>query len=144
MLTRLLGCRDGVGAVEFALMLPILVLLLAGVADFGLAVNEKMRLVSAARAGAQAAYNASGETAGVVAAVQQASGLDSQAVTIASQKACGCMSGAAAACDGTCADGNGLRTYVSVTVTELWTPVIVSSVMDGTVTITGTATLRVK
>lgn len=144
MFARLYGCRAGVGAVEFALMLPILVLLMVAVADFGLAVNEKMRLTTAARAGAQAAYKASGDTAGVVVAVQQASGLDAAAITIASQKSCGCMSGAAVACDGTCADGNGVRTYVAVSVSESWAPVIVSSVMDAPITMTGTAILRVK
>lgn len=144
MLIRLLRCRAGVGAVEFALMLPILVLLLAAVADFSLAANQKMRLTSAARAGAQAAYKASGETAGVAPAVQQAAGLDAAGLTIASQKTCGCLNGAAAACDGSCADGNGVRTYVSVTVSESWSPVIVSAVMAAPVTLRGTATLRVK
>lgn len=142
--SRLIACRSGVGAVEFALMLPILVGLMAAVADFSLAANERMRLTSAARAGAQAAYKAAGDTAGVAAAARAASGLDAARISVASQKSCGCLNGAAVACDGACADGNGVRTYVRVTVTERWSPVIVSTVMDGAVTLTGTATLRVK
>lgn len=144
MWTRLLRCRQGLGAVEFALMLPILVALMAAVADFGLAANQKMRLTSAARAGAQAAYKASGDTAGVRAAVQLASDLDATRLTIASQSFCGCMTGGAVACTGTCADGNGLRTYVSVSVSEPWEPLVIASFMDAPITITGSAVLRVK
>ncbi|HLO77312.1 MAG TPA: TadE/TadG family type IV pilus assembly protein [Magnetospirillum sp.] len=144
MWSRLYRCTKGVAAVEFALMLPILVMLVAAVADFGLAVNEKMRLTSAARAGAQWAYKKSGETGGVALAVQQASGLDPAQVTIGTQKFCGCVSGATVSCLGTCNDGNGVRTYVTVSVSESWAPVIVSSVMDGPVALTGTVTLRVK
>lgn len=144
MLTRLVRDRSGVGAVEFALMLPILVALMVAVADFSLAANERMRLGSAARAGAQAAYKASGDTAGVAAAVRAASGLDPARIAVSSQSFCGCLAGGAVACDGSCADGNGVRRYVRVTVTESWTPVIASSVMDGALTLTGTATLRVR
>lgn len=141
---RLIRCRDGVGAVEFALLLPILLTLLLGVADFGLAVNEKMRLTSAARAGAQWAYKKAGDTGGVALAVQQAAGLDAGRITIATQSFCGCVSGAAVACDGTCNDGNGVRSYVTVTVSENWSPLIISTVMASPVTLSGTVTLRLK
>lgn len=137
-------CERGVGAVEFALTLPILVALMVAVADFGLAANEKMRLASAARAGAQAAYRASGDLAGVNAAVQSASGLDAERLNIASRSHCGCMTGGAAACDTACADGNGLRTYVSVSVSESWEPLILSTFMDAPITLSGSAVLRVK
>lgn len=144
MLMRLFRCRDGVGAVEFALMLPILVALMVAIADFGLAVNEKMRLTSAARAGAQVAYKASGDLSGVVAAVQMASGLNADNISVTSQKTCACLDGSAVACTGTCSDGNSVRAYVTVSVSEQWSPVIVSTVMSGPVTMTGTAVLRVK
>lgn len=144
MWTRLIRCRDGVGAVEFALLLPILLLLLLAVADFGLAVNEKMRLTGAARAGAQWAYKKSGDTGGVALAVQQAAGLEPSRITIATQSFCGCISGVAVACLGTCNDGNGVRTYVTVTVSESWAPLIASAAMDGPVSLSGTATLRLK
>lgn len=144
MWTRLRQCERGVGAVEFALTLPILVALMVAVADFGLAANQKMRLASAARAGAQAAYKASGDTAGVRAAVQLAADLDPARLTIASQSYCGCMTGGAVACTATCADGNGLRTYVSVSVSQNWEPLIVSTFMDAPITLTGSAVLRVK
>lgn len=54
--------RRGSNAIEFALMLPILVVLLAGLADFGWWVNQDLLLTDvvrdAARAGAAAGSNA--------------------------------------------------------------------------------------
>ncbi len=48
----LLRARDGVAAVEFALLAPTLVLLLAGAVSFGDALRVKVEVGNAARAGA--------------------------------------------------------------------------------------------
>jgi Flp pilus assembly protein TadG len=51
---RLLGERDrGAAAVEFALMLPLLLLLLFGIIDFGRALNAQVTITQAAREGAR-------------------------------------------------------------------------------------------
>lgn len=44
----------GAAAVEFALVLPLLLLLVFGIIDFGRMLNAQERLTAAARAGAQA------------------------------------------------------------------------------------------
>lgn len=46
---------DGASAVEFALVLPMLVLLLFGIIEFGLAFNARVTLTHAAREGARLA-----------------------------------------------------------------------------------------
>jgi Flp pilus assembly protein TadG len=46
------GNRSGVSAVEFALLAPIFVAILAGTADFGIALRAKLNLNSAVSAGA--------------------------------------------------------------------------------------------
>jgi len=52
-------CVGGNVGVEFALVLPFLLMLTVGAYDFGQGFIEKLRLTSAARAGAQfALYNA--------------------------------------------------------------------------------------
>ncbi len=48
----ILGARHGVAAVEFALLAPTLVLLLAGAVSFGDALRVKVEVGNAARAGA--------------------------------------------------------------------------------------------
>jgi Flp pilus assembly protein TadG len=47
--------EDGAAAVEFALLLPLLVLLLFGFIQFGLAFNTKIQATNAAREGARMA-----------------------------------------------------------------------------------------
>ena len=48
----LMRCRAGAAAVEMAFLAPILVLLAAGVVDFGVGYYDKMLVVDAAQAGA--------------------------------------------------------------------------------------------
>ena len=72
----------GAAAVEFALLLPLLLLLVFGLIDFGRALNAQITLTQAAREGARLA--ALGQT---VAAVQSrtqtaATGLSSVSVTV--------------------------------------------------------------
>jgi Flp pilus assembly protein TadG len=47
--------QDGAAAVEFALLLPLLVLLLFGLIQFGIAFNTKIQATNAAREGARMA-----------------------------------------------------------------------------------------
>jgi Flp pilus assembly protein TadG len=54
---RSLADRRGVSAVEFALILPLLITLLLGAFDLGNAFQQNIRLESAARAAAQAAFS---------------------------------------------------------------------------------------
>jgi Flp pilus assembly protein TadG len=48
------GSDRGAAAVEFALLLPLLVLIVFGVIDFGRAINAQITLTQAAREGARA------------------------------------------------------------------------------------------
>lgn len=52
--------EDGASALEFGLIAPVLVFGLIGMADVGLAVNERMMIDQALRAGAQSAMEDSG------------------------------------------------------------------------------------
>lgn len=57
MLGRMLSRRDrAVSALEFVLVMPVLLLIMVGIADFGNALQQSIRLESAARAGAQVAF----------------------------------------------------------------------------------------
>jgi hypothetical protein len=49
------GREDGAAAVEFALVLPVLMLLIFGIIDFGRMLNAKITITEAAREGARAA-----------------------------------------------------------------------------------------
>ena len=65
----------GAAAVEFALVLPLLVMLIFGIVDFGRMLNAKITLTEAAREGARAA-SLIGRDAGVARAREAAEGYD--------------------------------------------------------------------
>lgn len=47
------SCEDGASAVEFALVLPVLILLLVGIAQFGITFSQWLAIEHAAREGAR-------------------------------------------------------------------------------------------
>jgi Flp pilus assembly protein TadG len=87
--------RDrGAAAVEFALLLPLLMLLVFGIVDFGRALNAQITLTQAAREGARMA--ALGEPNVVSSTQAAATGLSPVSVTVTS-----CPVGAAAGVNAT-------------------------------------------
>jgi Flp pilus assembly protein TadG len=59
MFRRLAGASDGAQIVEFAVTLPLLVVIFVGIYDFGQAFNTKQKLANATREGARFASNQS-------------------------------------------------------------------------------------
>ena len=55
LLTRYIKNNRGQALVEFALMLPVLLLLVVGVMEFGLVINQYMVVAESAREGARSA-----------------------------------------------------------------------------------------
>jgi Flp pilus assembly protein TadG len=142
MFGALFSCRRGVAAVEFALATPILLVTLVGMADFGLAVNEKMRLYTAARAGAQAGLGDATATATITQAVTSAANLDAGAVTVTVAQSCGCADGTTAVCGTVCADASTQRGYVTVTVNESYAMLLNYPGFTNPVALSAAATLR--
>jgi Flp pilus assembly protein TadG len=86
--------RDrGSAAVEFALLLPVLLLLLFGIIDFGRALNAQITLTQAAREGARLA--ALGQSTATVTSRAQsaATGLSNVTVTVSSSCPAGAGTG---------------------------------------------------
>lgn len=70
------GDRDrGAAAVEFALVLPVLVMLLLGIIDFGMVTNAQAIMGNAARDGARAASLKGSQAEGCAAALKASSSL---------------------------------------------------------------------
>ncbi|MFC3068851.1 TadE/TadG family type IV pilus assembly protein [Phenylobacterium soli] len=110
----LLGDRRGAAAVEFALVAPILLLLMAGLVDGSRLIAASMQVNSAAQAGADFALRNGWNQAGTAAAVSAAaSGLDAPGVALSQ----GCVANATltAAAGATCPDGRAPGRYVTVT-----------------------------
>lgn len=108
--------RAGIALVEFALVAPLLLLLLAGVLDYGMALRTASSVAAAARAGAQ--YGTSdpvhiSDTAGIQAAAVNAAP-DVHNLSVTSATACQCPGGGVVSCTGSCS-GSPMLVYVQVT-----------------------------
>lgn len=144
LLARAWRRRDGAAAIEFAIIGPLLLSLVIGVTELGLAIRASMLAQEAAAAGAlyasQHGWDASGVSAAVLAATDEAS----LAASPAPQLYCGCpgASGVAAAtCGERCPDDQAARQYVTVSATIPRVSVIRSSLGLGA-SMTATSTVR--
>jgi Flp pilus assembly protein TadG len=110
---------SGTAITELALLSPVMLVLLLGVADFGRVMYTSIILSHAARAGAQYGAQNNGTTGDTVgirnAALSEAQ--DIGAITVASQRLCFCQTGGAVSCTATtCSGGYGVpRVMVQVT-----------------------------
>lgn len=107
----------GIATVEFALVAPLMLLLLAGVLDFALALRTASCVTGAARIGAEygsRSATSSADYAGMQnAAVKSAPGI--AGMTASASQSCECPGGSAVSCSAVCSGGN-MLVYVQVTV----------------------------
>ena len=115
------GNRRGTASIEFAIACPVMLLLLCGLADFGLALWDKSMLANAVAQGAYYAYltgtNVSNAT--IQTMVQQVSKLSGVNTSNTVGPACYCITGSplapvAATCTSTCGDSTTPGTYVQI------------------------------
>jgi Flp pilus assembly protein TadG len=137
----------GGALVEMALVIPLLVLLCLGVADFGRAFYHGITFSHAARAGA--AYGSqsnghTGDTAGIrLAAEQEAQNI--LPISVASQRVCECSDGTTVACTtANCAGYGAPRASVRVTTSQIFTTLIPYPGIPSLVPLARTAKVRVQ
>jgi Flp pilus assembly protein TadG len=108
--------RAGTALVEFALTAPLLLILLAGVLDYGMSLRTASSVAAAARAGAQygsRSYANAGNASGIQAAATNAAP-DVKNLSISSARSCQCSGAGAVSCTGSCTGGK-MLVYVQVT-----------------------------
>jgi len=126
-LRALIRCRRGASAAEFGIIAPAMVLLLAGIADIGAAMQQAIRLENAARAGAQFAMSFPTDQAGIATATGAALGTAGAGATVvASAPFCACPGAGTStvSCEGTPCAGEPAGTYVTVTVTRPFSAIV--------------------
>ncbi len=140
--------RRGAAAVEFALMMPVILLALAGVTDFGRLVFDKMELVSAVRSGAQYALAYDNDTTAVRQAVVDATNLGLALTDVTATQSCECPDGSPVICGEDCdpvTDVN--RYFMTITAQQSFSPLFVPfSMIEYTVPslLTHTTTIRTR
>jgi Flp pilus assembly protein TadG len=115
--------RDPTGAamVEFAVVFPVLVLLLIGAADFGRVFFTSIAVANAARAGAewgaQNKDNAFGPSSEITDFAKQ-DGAEAGAMEVTSVTVCRCPDASAISCTSTCGGYGPPRVFVEVTASK--------------------------
>lgn len=124
----LLGDRRAVAAVEFALVAPLLLLIMGSVVDYALAFRNKGILSNSVSQAAEyaALFGTSVTAANVKAVVQQTLSLPPAAVTVVGP-ACYCVIGTPAVatsktCGQTCSDSSIPGTYIAISASYTFTP----------------------
>lgn len=136
----------GAVAVEFALLVPIMVLLLTAVTDIGITAYESMRVQGAAEAGAQYAAKNVWDPAAIAAVVTTASGGGISA-SPAPMQFCACPdSGGLAAidCADTCPGGLPPGRYAEVSAALDHETILPYPGLPSPLTLTGRAVVRLQ
>lgn len=121
--------RSGNVMLEFALALPILMLLMVGLLDLGNFGLQKSAMLQGARAGAQYGIlvcsdstTCGAQSSNINSTAQSATGLSG--VTAINAPFCECVTGTTVLCSTTCATGQTLKRYITVNTTKSFSSVL--------------------
>lgn len=122
---QLLRDRRGATAVEFALLAPVLILLIAGVVDGSRLIVTTMQVKAAAQAGADYARKNGFDASAIQTAVAAGTSLPVTASPAPSQKSA-CVSGMTitATAQPTCASGGTAGSFVTVSAQASFSPIM--------------------
>lgn len=137
----------GTAALEFALAMPFLLALAAGLAEVGMASYEGMQVRSAAEAGAVYASQHPADLSGIQNAVTNATSTAGITASPAPTGFCGCPGASGIAigdCVTLCASGSAQGRYVRVNASLTHSKILDLPGMPDPVVLTGVSTLRVK
>tara|TARA_B100000686_G_scaffold349037_1_gene441493 strand:+ start:2219 stop:2650 length:432 start_codon:yes stop_codon:yes gene_type:complete len=136
--------EDGVAATEFALVVPMLALLLVGIYDFGIYINQQMKLENAARASAEYLMRG-GDANDISTAIVNNIVADNNGITFTSNEVCECAGGTTVSCgsNGSCDDGY-KRRYRSVLLTQTYEPFFDFPGIPDNLELTGHARVQVQ
>jgi Flp pilus assembly protein TadG len=161
---RKLRCNQrGVAMIEFAVVMPVLVLLMLPLVDLGMGFYTKTQVMTAAQAGAQYAFvngwtgtNGATQTA-ILSAVTSATSLASISASPAPTLACGCSDGTTITYSSpgsfsqsdcatltACANGEKPGAYVTVNAQANYTPLFTFGIFGGAGTLSASSTVRVE
>jgi Flp pilus assembly protein TadG len=144
---QLWGQRLGNAAVEMALIAPLLVTLLIGMADYGTAIHRRMQVQHAAQAGADFAMRNGFSSAAIATAVTNATTVAGLSATPLPVEGCGCASAGMvvpAVCALPCASGEAAGTYVTVSAQATHTTLLPYPGIPSSFTFTATSMTRVR
>lgn len=139
------GRAKGTATIEFAVMAPLILLLLAAVLDFSVLLRTATCAANAARVGSEygsRTNSAATDYSGMQnAAVNSAPGVSG--MTASATRTCQCSGGGTVSCTGTCAGGS-MQVYVQVTVQAPAHTIFDYSALSVPGSVTAQASMRVQ
>lgn len=138
---------EGVAAIEFAIIIPLLLVMFFGIIDLGLGIYTDMQVTSASQAGAQYALNRGFDKNGISGAVTSATSLGGIAASPGPSQFCGCPSSAAVVattCSTVCSNGSPAGTYVSVSAAATYTTLLPYPGIPNSFSFASTSTARLQ
>lgn len=148
ILKRRRNPQAGTAAIEFGIVAPFLLVLLAGIVELGSAAHDAMQVQDAAEAGALYAGKYGWDAAGISAAVTSATNETTISATPAPLLFCGCPSAGGVATvvctTTTCPDGSTPSQYARVSASMPYTPILTYLGLPIPDTLVGHALVRVE
>ncbi len=143
---RSFGATSGSITVELALLLTVLPLLALGAYDFGRYGVEQTAMVSAARAGAQAAMQsgALADPTPIIEAARRDAGDLTGTLNVAVRQFCQCPSAGEASCSAACTDSAYAPMYVEVSVSDSFDLLFHYPGLPQSLALGATSTMRIR
>jgi Flp pilus assembly protein TadG len=145
LLRRGATASDGAAAIEFAIIAPLLILMLIGTVDLGIGTYQSMQVQNAAQAGAEYAMARGFNASAISSAVTNATGLQGIAVSPTPSQFCGCPSETGittAVCSSVCPSGAMAGTYITVSAQLTYTTLLPYPLLPSSYTFVGQSTVR--
>jgi Flp pilus assembly protein TadG len=133
-------------AIEMALLAPILIFMIVGIADYAAATHRRMQVQHAAQAGADFAMRNAFNATAIGNAVTNAASAGITAIP-APVETCGCASGSTvtpALCSTTCAGGYTAGTYINVSAQGSYTTILPYPGIPSSITFNANAMSRTR
>ena len=146
MIKKYFSNKEGIAATEFALISPVLLAMLIGIFDYGLYVNNLIKMENVAYAAAQ--YIRSGGNENNLASdvfLESSLGLSAESISDLSYSVTEvyeCSDGLPTTNDADCGDGDYLRRYVEVDLSMDYNPLIPYPEIFGLPTVSGSARMQ--
>jgi len=132
----------GTAAIEFALALPILLLLLSGLVNFGLIIAKKNALTGIVSVGMLYAFG--NQSTPALVQTSMAASTDISPLTLTVTQTCECLDGSQPLCVVNCSDGKLPAKYVNITANSTVNLVVPAFVITNPFPITVTGSMRVQ